>query len=166
MPGNTTQGSRLTISQPIADAVDPAPTQAVDQPGDDELADCAAVGSGQEAAAYSAVETNAEGGPSVPRTDQASGSRLGGGEQASDVLSAGDDEVFEAVVGADDETLNADGDSEPTEQLTMVPGLVARRPGRALAKAEPKKSFNAEQRLMLLDTWRRSGLPAKALTLW
>jgi transposase len=43
-----------------------------------------------------------------------------------------------------------------------VPGLASRRRGRRLVQPERLKppALSAEQRLLLLDTWRRSGLPA------
>ena len=44
-----------------------------------------------------------------------------------------------------------------------TPLLAGRRRGRRLVKreAEPGPALTAEQRLLLLDTWRRSGLPAR-----
>jgi transposase InsO family protein len=38
--------------------------------------------------------------------------------------------------------------------------LAGRRPGRRLVKPVEKPSLSPQQRLLLLDTWRRSGLPA------
>ena len=50
------------------------------------------------------------------------------------------------------------------EDLPSAFGLArrtGRRPGRRLVKpAEPGRALTAQQRLLLLDTWRRSGLPA------
>ena len=40
------------------------------------------------------------------------------------------------------------------------PLLAGRRPGRRLVKPVEKPSLSPQQRLLLLDTWRRSGLPA------
>jgi transposase InsO family protein len=48
-------------------------------------------------------------------------------------------------------------------QADNLPDLGRRRRPRALSKPEPaarKKSLTGQQRLLLLDTWRRSGLPA------
>src|SRR6516225_9431389 len=62
-----------------------------------------------------------------------------------------------------------DDDREPPEPSVTVPNdkgpgprLSGRRRGRRLISPEssPTPSLNAEQRLLLLDTWQRSGLPA------
>jgi transposase InsO family protein len=73
----------------------------------------------------------------------------------------------------DDDFLDGDGepliliDSKPlpaaNHPLTTAPPLSGRRRdrGRRLeAPAEPTKPLTPEQRLLLLDTWQRSGLPA------
>jgi transposase InsO family protein len=53
----------------------------------------------------------------------------------------------------------ADGDALPTALARARQS--GRRRGRRLVKpAEPTAPLTAEQRLLLLDTWRRSGLPA------
>jgi transposase len=51
---------------------------------------------------------------------------------------------------------------EPLDALlTGLPNLGGRgRRGRRLVKKEPSSPLTPEQRLLLLDTWRRSGLPA------
>jgi transposase len=55
----------------------------------------------------------------------------------------------------------ADGDSDLPEALQAA-RLSGRRRGRRLVKpAAPTPPLTPEQRLLLLDTWRRSGLPAK-----
>jgi len=64
----------------------------------------------------------------------------------------------------EDETgneVNTPQDSEPPTVGSMR-GLAGRRRGRRLVKPEHVKAppLSAEQRLLLLDTWRRSGLPA------
>ncbi|MGD9711881.1 MAG: DDE-type integrase/transposase/recombinase [Thermomicrobiales bacterium] len=48
------------------------------------------------------------------------------------------------------------------DALTSLPRLMAgpRKRGRRLAKPTPPVSLTPQQRLLLLDTWRRSGLPA------
>lgn len=53
----------------------------------------------------------------------------------------------------------ADGGDLPT--AFALAGRLGRRRGRRLVKpAEPTPALTAQQRLLLLDTWRRSGLPA------
>ncbi len=61
----------------------------------------------------------------------------------------------------DEDTSAAVPEVEPAEEATGITAAATPRRGRALAKNVPKKSYTGEQRLMLLDTWRRSGLPAK-----
>ncbi|HVX15395.1 MAG TPA: DDE-type integrase/transposase/recombinase [Pirellulales bacterium] len=63
-----------------------------------------------------------------------------------------------APVPGPDETPTPDTD----EFLTSRPKLVGRGRGRRLVKkdATPTPALSAEQRLLLLDTWQRSGLPA------
>ena len=49
----------------------------------------------------------------------------------------------------------------PLAALESVPRLSARKKGRRLKKPQlPRSPLTPEQRLLLLDTWRRSGLPA------
>ena len=50
---------------------------------------------------------------------------------------------------------------EPFEEPIRMPRLMGQRKGRRLVKpAEPDRSaVSAEQRLLILDTWQRSGLP-------
>ena len=64
-------------------------------------------------------------------------------------------------------SLSADGDAGPAD--ADLPGLAAfgrgragrKRPGKRLVKPEQTAPpISAEQRLLLLDTWQRSGLPA------
>lgn len=55
---------------------------------------------------------------------------------------------------------------EVAEEEVRLPPLAGSRQGskqkkRGLRKPEEKSTITAEQRLLLLDTWRRSGLPAK-----
>ncbi|HEV3080349.1 MAG TPA: IS481 family transposase [Gemmataceae bacterium] len=50
----------------------------------------------------------------------------------------------------------------PLSQAAAVPPLKSRARGRRLGKADdPPAALLPEQRLLLLDTWRRSGLPAR-----
>jgi transposase len=77
---------------------------------------------------------------------------------------AGDREPDDPVQEIEDETGNgvdAAQDSEPSGVGSMG-GLAGRRRGRRLVKSDRVKppALSAEQRLLLLDTWRRSGLPA------
>src|SRR5262245_55940693 len=60
-----------------------------------------------------------------------------------------------------------DADPSPPPDPGPTPGeptprLVGGRPrtGRALHKPQPEAAFTPEQRLLILDAWRRSGLPA------
>jgi len=51
---------------------------------------------------------------------------------------------------------------EPFEEPLRAPNLTGQRRGRRLVKPSgdsPKSSLSAEQRLLILDTWQRSGLP-------
>jgi len=88
----------------------------------------------------------------------------------------------DTVDQSDDDEWQVEGDPEPKEAQPETPSVTdefdeavaipdyntspqmrAPRTGRALAPAgvKPKKgTFTAEQRLLLLDTWQRSGLPA------
>src|SRR5262245_23240770 len=57
--------------------------------------------------------------------------------------------------------------ADPGPTLAGIPGgptprLVGGRPrpGAALHKPPPEPAFTPEQRLLVLDAWRRSGLPA------
>lgn len=60
-------------------------------------------------------------------------------------------EEFTSAAASDDDLPTAFGLARRT----------GRRPGRRLVKpAEPVRALTAQQRLLLLDTWRRSGLPA------
>src|SRR5262245_8228372 len=54
------------------------------------------------------------------------------------------------------------GDADPSPPPDPPPRLVGGRhpPGRALHKPQPETAFTPEQRLLILDAWRRSGLPA------
>jgi transposase InsO family protein len=54
------------------------------------------------------------------------------------------------------DTLTPDSSELPFRR----PLLAGRRPGRRLVKPVEKPSLSPQQRLLLLDTWRRSGLPA------
>jgi hypothetical protein len=51
---------------------------------------------------------------------------------------------------------------QPSTPMPIEPGWRARRAGRGrrLEKAGETESLTGAQRLLLLDTWRRSGLPA------
>jgi transposase InsO family protein len=51
---------------------------------------------------------------------------------------------------------------EPFEEPLRTPNLVGQRRGRRLVKPEPtpQPAMTPEQRLLILDTWLRSGLPA------
>jgi len=73
-----------------------------------------------------------------------------------------------SVAAAEDAAVLDDGSWEADAwdgvPVAAHPLLAGRRPGRALASPEasgPKKTYTPQQRLLLLDTWRRSGLPAK-----
>ena len=59
--------------------------------------------------------------------------------------------------GPTEEALRFEDEAAPS-----IPNLTARRPGRRLVKADasPRVSLSWQQRLLLLDTWRRSALPA------
>jgi transposase InsO family protein len=96
---------------------------------------------------------------------------LEGMEKPSGVISgmpAGDEEapVAEAGRGVEGPPDDASPPPEPEggpPAAVPAPGLPGRpRGGRRLAKAaeEPRSPLTAEQRLLVLDTWRRSGLPA------
>jgi transposase InsO family protein len=52
--------------------------------------------------------------------------------------------------------------AEPFEEPLRVPNLTGQRKGRRLVKPEepPQPMMTPEQRLLILDTWQRSGLPA------
>jgi len=63
----------------------------------------------------------------------------------------------------DPASLTSGGAADQTvSSVDPVPGLASRRRGRRLVQPERLKppALSAEQRLLLLDTWRRSGLPA------
>ncbi|HYG76328.1 MAG TPA: IS481 family transposase [Planctomycetota bacterium] len=49
---------------------------------------------------------------------------------------------------------------EPFAPPRLLAGRRKGSPGKRLVKPEPSKTLTAQQRLLLLDTWRRSGLPA------
>ena len=54
------------------------------------------------------------------------------------------------------------GDAPRRDQATELPRLQTPKRGRRLARPQPTPAapLTAEQRLLILDTWRRSGLPA------
>lgn len=58
---------------------------------------------------------------------------------------------------------DAEGDEQPEPTpprlAAQAPG-VPRRGKRTVAEPAPKQTFTPEQRLLILDTWQRSGLPA------
>jgi transposase InsO family protein len=65
--------------------------------------------------------------------------------------------------GADDVAENEPFPEEPFEEPLRVPNLTGQRRGRRLVKpADPAATspLSPEQRLLILDTWQRSGLPA------
>jgi putative transposase len=67
------------------------------------------------------------------------------------------EEFPEEIRGPTEEELHSEDETAPS-----IPNLTARRPGRRLVKPEsaPRVSLTSQQRLLLLDTWRRSALPA------
>jgi transposase InsO family protein len=48
----------------------------------------------------------------------------------------------------------------PADEPVTLPRIAGRRKGRRLVKPVERTPLNPQQRLLLLDTWRRSGLPA------
>ena len=55
-----------------------------------------------------------------------------------------------------------EGDPRDWEPDPMPPNLVARKRGALTKKPEgPKMPLSPQQKLLLLDTWQRSGLPAR-----
>ena len=55
-----------------------------------------------------------------------------------------------------------EGEPRDWEPDPMPPSLTGRRRGGALKKPEPPKMpLSPQQKLLLLDTWKRSGLPAR-----
>src|SRR5689334_19601334 len=56
----------------------------------------------------------------------------------------------------------APGEASPADGATELPRLQTPRRGRRLARPAPAPAapLTAGQRLLILDTWRRSGLPA------
>jgi transposase InsO family protein len=74
-----------------------------------------------------------------------------------------DDPSREGSAEADIESQQFAGSKWETSQGENLRNLGRRRRPRALSKPEPaaaRKSLSGQQRLLLLDTWRRSGLPA------
>ncbi|HEV3085263.1 MAG TPA: IS481 family transposase [Gemmataceae bacterium] len=65
-----------------------------------------------------------------------------------------------AIPGGEEEALVST--PTPLSQAASLPRLKGRARGRRLGKADdPPAALLPEQRLLLLDTWRRSGLPAR-----
>ncbi len=65
--------------------------------------------------------------------------------------------------GGDDDGPEAQGAVTDGDGPVRPPALTARRKGCALRKksdASPRKDLSPEERLLVLDTWNRSGLPA------
>jgi transposase InsO family protein len=88
----------------------------------------------------------------------------GGSPEFSDVVRI-EQEQFEAEEqAAPVESPESDVDTSIPDSNDELPFrrplLAGRRPGRRLVKPVEKPSLSPQQRLLLLDTWRRSGLPA------
>ena len=84
-------------------------------------------------------------------------------------LSAEQDDSYSDAETPEMEEQNASASSEPATAATStvnpviekMPGLAGKRPGKQLVPANTSHvSLTPEQRLLLLDTWRRCGLPA------
>jgi transposase InsO family protein len=67
-----------------------------------------------------------------------------------------------AAPGRLTEPADPEGDATATEDLPELPRLQSPRRGRRLVQqpATPPPALTPQQRLLLLDTWQRSGLPA------
>jgi len=74
------------------------------------------------------------------------------------------DEEWEApsrVPPPNDVQADLETTEEEFEVTPMPPNLSARRRGTLAKPQHPKASLSSEQKLLLLDTWQRSGLPAR-----
>jgi transposase InsO family protein len=98
------------------------------------------------------VETKPAAGPDAMRTAPQESLRVAHSPECNDPAKNEQEEFFELPA------------TEAAADLGPIPRvrLDGRRPGRRLVKkpAPPAPAVSAEQRLLLLDTWQRSGLPA------
>jgi hypothetical protein len=62
---------------------------------------------------------------------------------------------------AHEEVVPETPDEDEEEVTSQLPNLTARRRGRLSKPKRPQMPFSAPQKLLLLDTWQRSGLPAR-----
>jgi hypothetical protein len=109
-------------------------------------------------AADGIVSVDSDGGveQDIPVADDAA-------EAVPNVSARVDDPIREGSPEADMESVQFARSKWETSQGENLRNLGRRRRPRALSKPEPaaaRKSLSGQQRLLLLDTWRRSGLPA------
>ena len=144
--------------QPPAQTEAVAPPGVVEASGQTELDGCVSQDANGEAASGNRQEVGREqslGNPLVPP---------GGSPEFSDVDPIEQEQVEPekqtAQAGAADSCVDALPRDGSDELSFRRPLLAGRRPGRRLVKPVEKPSLSPQQRLLLLDTWRRSGLPA------
>jgi transposase InsO family protein len=146
--------------QPPAAATSAAPGD-VEASGQAELNGCVGAEANGEAACDNRQEVGTErslANPLVPP---------GGSPEFSDVVP-----IEQEQVESEEQAKQAAPVESPESSVdTLIPDsndelpfrrplLAGRRPGRRLVKPVEKPSLSPQQRLLLLDTWRRSGLPA------
>jgi transposase InsO family protein len=143
--------------QPPAAAASASPGE-VEGSGQTGFGGCAGLEANDEAACVNRQEVGREqsfANPLVPP---------GGSPEFSDVVPMEQEQVepeeqagpVESPESGVDSLMPASNDELPFRR----PLLAGRRPGRRLVKPVEKPSLSPQQRLLLLDTWRRSGLPA------
>ena len=132
----------------------------VEASGQTELDGCVSQDANGEAACGNRQEVGREqslGNPLVPP---------GGSPEFSDAVAIEQEQVEAeeqaAQAGAADSCVDALPRDGSDELSFRRPLLAGRRPGRRLVKPPEVKqpALSPQQRLLLLDTWRRSGLPA------
>lgn len=71
------------------------------------------------------------------------------------------DETRDEMRGADAESAAMEDEQQPRREDGARVRLSSPRRGRRLERKRTTRKFTAEQRLLVLDVWQRSGLPAK-----
>ena len=96
------------------------------------------------------------------KTGQNTDEELEGNEELEPDKDSEPDESFDSEEGF---LLDADGETSVVPKACFVPAAGPRRRRKPRLAVDPeevaRQSFSPQQRLLLLDTWQRSGLPAK-----
>ena len=151
-------GSEEDLAGQPPGAAASAPPREAETSGQADFGGCAGLEGKGEAACDKGQEVGREqslANPLVPP---------GGWPEFSDVVPSEQVQVEPEEPAAQVEAADSCVDALPRdgsdESPFRRPLLAGRRPGRRLVKPVAKPSLSPQQRLLLLDTWRRSGLPA------